>query len=114
MNMEQERQQAKMLGIKRAWDGMTDQEQKIAMAFYVTYAKENFQFEGGDVLAAWRATGSKIALKNWRNRWGAVSRMAASQKFQIIKKIGEVTPKNKQSHGDRANLWESQIYEGHK
>jgi hypothetical protein len=112
MSAEDDRQRAKMEGIRRAWLGIPDPHKQAAYAFYINYAKRHKEFEGGDVLAAWRATGDPIAQLDWRNRWGGVAQKMMSKKFQVIKKVGYVRPKNIQSHGDRAVLWESQIYEG--
>ena len=112
MTQEQERQAAKMAGIRRAWFGIPDPLRKAASDFYIEYARTHEEFEGGDVLAAWRATGDPIALLDWRNRWGALSNTMLGKEFEVIERIGYIRPKNKQSHGDRAMLWKSLIYEG--
>lgn len=109
---EQARQEAKLVGIRRAWQGIPDPDKKAAIAFYINYAKRHKQFEGGDVLAAWRATGDPVAMLDWRNRWGGLAQTMRSKAYQVISPIGYVRPKNVQSHGDRAMLWESLIYEG--
>jgi hypothetical protein len=110
--MEQERQAAKMTGIRRAWQGIPDPDKKAAIAFYINYAKRHEEFEGGDVLAAWRRTDDPIAQQDWRNRWGGLAQTMRSKAYEVIKPLGHITPRNVQSHGDRAMLWESQIYEG--
>lgn len=108
---EQERQAAKMEGIRRAWCGIPDPHKREAIAFYINYAKRHAQFEGGDVLAAWRATGDPVAQLDWRNRWGGLAQTMMGKAYQVIERIGYVRPKNIQSHGDRAMLWKSLIYD---
>jgi hypothetical protein len=110
--MEQERQAAKMTGIRRAWLGIDDPDKRAATAFYINFAKAHETFEGGDVLAAWRATGDPIAQKCWRDKWGGVASTMRGKDYMVIEPIGHVKPKNVQSHGDRATLWKSLIYEG--
>lgn len=112
MTNEEERIAAKMTGIRRAWQGIPDPDKKKAIAFYINYAKRHKEFEGGDVLDAWRETDDPVAQQDWRNRWGGLAQTMKSKKYQVIKFICYVKPKNIQSHGDRAVLWESQIYEG--
>jgi hypothetical protein len=107
---EVERQASKMEGIRRAWFGLEDTERQAGIAFFVRYAKAHQRFQGGDVLAAWRDTDDPIAQKDWRNRWGAMCKAMASGKWGVIKAVGREMPKNVQSHGDYATVWESQIY----
>jgi hypothetical protein len=112
MTDEDDRQRAKLAGMRRAWSGIEDENRKAGIAFFINYAKTHHQFEGGDVLAAWRATGDPIAQLDWRNRWGAMCKAMSSAKWGVIKGVGRCTPKNVQSHGDYAMLWESLIYDG--
>lgn len=106
---EQERQQAKWDGIRNAWRGIPDPDRRAALAFYINYAKVHETFTGGDVLAAWRRTDDPIAQQDWRNRWGALSN--TMKKWGIIAYHSKVKPRNKQSHGDSENLWQSLVYE---
>jgi hypothetical protein len=112
MTQEDDRIAAKMVGIRRAWKGIPAPDKRAAIAFYINYAKRHLQFEGGDVLAAWRRTDDPFAHQDWRNKWGGLAQTMRSKAYEVIVPAGRVRPKNVQSHGNQAVLWESQIYEG--
>lgn len=111
MTATNERIEAKLEGIRRAWIGIPDFERKRAIAFYINYAKGHQYFTGGDVLAAWRRTDDPIAQLDWRNRWGALASTMKSKKYQVIEFNRKVTPRNVQSHGDTEIEWRSLIYQ---
>ena len=107
---EAERQKIIREGVATAWRNIPDSDRQTAITFYMNYAYTHQEFTGGDVLAAWRETDDPVAQEVWRNRWGAMGRNMSG--WGVVEKIGKVTPKNKQSHGDTENLWKSMVYRG--
>lgn len=76
-----------------------------AQNFIQLYATQNYEFNGGDILAAWRKTGAEEAQGNWRDSWGGMIAMARSQ--GVMERIGTSTPTAKQSHTGKLAQWRS-------
>lgn len=98
-------------GIKKAEAAIPEELLEEALQFFHEYAETHLYFNGGDVLAAWRKrVGGRSPNKNWRNRWGAITMRARSA--GVMKKVGRVEPKSKQSHTKSLALWQSLVYTG--
>jgi hypothetical protein len=110
----EERIQAIMDGVRRAYMGINDTDKMMAIRFSVEFARKHRYFEGGDILSAWRECADsrhkEIANKDWRNKWGAF--ITSLSTINLISPVGRIKPKNKQSHNNSAVLWESNIYVG--
>lgn len=83
---------------------------ELALDFVKQYAVEHQFFTGGDVLDAYRATGSADSKLDWRNRWGAVIKEGASREW--YKRSGRVAPTTKQSHTSSLVQWQSNLFKG--
>lgn len=99
--------QATEAGIAHAKAGIPTDMKEAALTFFYGYAKENRYFTGGDVLSAWRETHDPMAHRDWRNKWGAICRMAHAEAW--VHHSGRIRPTTKQSHARTLVLWESAI-----
>lgn len=81
-----------------------------ALAFTRKFAEEAEFFTGGDVLAAFRASGLPGSELDWRNKWGAVINTGAKKLWFV--RAGRAVPTSKQSHTGSLTLWKSRLFSG--
>lgn len=89
---------------------LVDEAKEAAVEFIRQYAKTHQFFTGGDILAAFRASGVKGSSQDWRNKWGGLISSCANRGWFV--KSGRVAPTSLQSHTTSLVQWHSRLYQG--
>lgn len=98
--------------IEAAYNATPVQMRDKALEFIERFCMVNKEFNGADILKAWRATNEPFSKLNWRDRWGGI--ISAAKKKGLIEKIGESKPTALHSHMSKLSHWRSKIYKDKK
>lgn len=87
---------------------LQDEWEEVMPWFRFTFLPTHRIFNGDEVLEAYRATGTEISKRNWRNRWGGLMHHWCSMGY--MEKIGKGKVKAIHSHINELCKYRSNYY----